>query len=1649
MKQSALLLLVSLAFTAAIDYSTLPEISYKGRTLGSTDRLIYKYENDILNGINGVSEQYAGLKIRADLVVEMESDMGFKCQLQNVQLLGVKRMELPTPFDQPIRGEMTPLTNVDELIEQLELPFGAKFTEQRIVSGQIYCHRQDTEWSRNVKRSIISTLQINVPQYKLKENQLVNFEERDVVGTCESSVVVSRVNPEDETEIALTKVRNFNNCRNAEVAPIYKYSLSGVSMCNDLPERSLECKYQVVPSNRVEYRLRRVSGNSKWEHMFTAVQQKTVYFLPMTQQTTTTMAIYGLQRFMLETIQSESRRETPIPELEETTYRRYDIEFEVNEKQLLPEQIVKETELSETEQEQLVKTIVSEINSLHQHIRVGSEEVKQQLERTVGLIRKCTPQMLTTIYKELSEKEKQLIFADLLPTCGTPECVQVILEAIKTERVPLLKAVSYIKMIALNAQPNKRIIKHIMTLGQNVEKKTLKRPLILAVGTLTNRLLQVYQVAGKEEKIINFVEEIQDSLIRIVKSETRNVELCRCALKALGNMKCSENKYYEIIKLIEKTEVPRELRIEAVEALRKTISTRRVEEILLRVFLNIREDVELRMYAVERLIDQQCSLETLQVIIQHLQNEPDMNLQSYTYSLLKTLSEIETPSPIYYKFIEKLRLLMITNRLPTFSPKYSHTLKAWNLDLESKTGIYAYLQYTYSRVSQVIPTWLKLKTFTPTMGHYTRLLEVSMRIQGLNEYTEKFLGRKLNLIPQLFSEDMSFERLTQLFTDEEMKMPREFLNYFMNNKHTYNTMDVNEPTGLEINVRLFDYDLMFADFECLKEIVMDTIEKLMSTAMRGSPMEQVKEIVERLHQGVRIQTTNIYSSVNAMTLVPTPTGFASAWNTTFAWISHLNGKLQIQTRPSLRECIEERRLPQKIVIKTNGQTFQQRTITFFRNKLVSMIPQLSQGVMYEGFLSTSLPINGEWQLVQGSDRNTLMIQGLYVPSTEHRPTIVSYIRPVTFVEYPEHEHLTPLVSKMTTEPYTIEKFIELPYLAKNLKLQIQSCIRKTPVSSLVPFACPNKMELVLEPIVPTPVRFSLELRPFQTIQRPETGVYETLRKALFGEEEVKYALEDNESRISYTFGRGSEGRTVYKNSLRLRIVHDTTTDLSIAEPKADFTFHWVFTPEFTQHQFALMMKQSVLPELYVKGHLIVPSLCMNSMCERQEFAGLTTFLNRRRVSMVKLFVDDVESINKFLGIQNERCFNRQTQSLKKILPETIRMKVQTSPVALHFIPEGLVNTLVVAQETLLQGLRKVSDVSLRYLPSLPLTETEMYMKMCPALGKVDIVANLMKHSIRITNIRAFQYLTPQVLPVPVNTQPQPIRQIFPAGLSRSLCVKTSKFVKTFENVEYHTNEETECESVLVKDCRRMPKWMITSKIFSNAHQQINAYYGNEQKLELVPSTWGELPEVRINGERKEIEEFSTLRIPAKYNPTFITCTKEGRQLVCECETLGWKIVSDSYKVKVTVAPEIRNYVCGQCGNDDGVMDTGKLTSHTISLRSKCRVEREPLRECQPIYKHKVRQQTNPRGPNKVCISVLAFPECSKNCQVVEKFSRGKLQPVKYYCMEKEYAISKGYLPESFEGESVESVGDLERDSSFEVMTERLLDVVDTCKVRGW
>lgn len=1412
--------------------------------------------------------------------------------------------------------------------------------------------------------------------------------------------------------------------------------MSGVSMCNDLPERSLECKYQIVPSNRVEYRLRKNVGTSKWGHIFTAVQQKTVYFLPVTQQTTTTMAVYGLQRFVLNTIESESRR-TRVPELDGSIYRRCDIEFEVNEKQLLPEEIMSETRLSSTEEQQLVRRIVSEIVSLHRHIRVGSEQVKQQLELTVGLLRKCTPKMLTQIYKEIPEEEQQLVFTDLLPTCGTPECVNVVFFAIKNEKVPLLKSINYIKLIALNAQPTRKMIKQLITLGQNVEKKTLKRVMILSVGTLTNRLLRLHQNAGKEEQILRFVEEIQENLIRIANQQMRNVEICKCVLKALGNMKCNKNKYYEILKFIQNTDLPMEIRIEAVEALRKSVPVQEVEKTLLKIFLNVREEVELRMYAVQRLIDQQCSLETLQVILQHLNYEPNLNLQSYTYSFLKALSEIETPSPVYYKFIERLRLLMITNRIPTFSPKYSHTLKAWNVDLESKTGIYAYMQYTYSRVSQVIPTWLRFNTYLPTMGHYAKLLELTLKVQGMHEYTEKFLGRKMNLIPQLFSEDFSLEKLTKMFTEEDMTLPKELMRFFMKNKSTYESRNIEEPMGLELNVRLFDYDLIFVDLECLKEIAMDTIERLLPTT--GSPVEQILELADKLHRGVSIRTTNIWASVNAMTLVPTPTGLGAAWNTTFAWISHLNGKLQIQTRPSLRECIKNMRVPQKIVINTNEETFQQRTITFFRNKMVTMIPQLSHGVMYEGFISTSLPINGEWQLLR--NENTLWVmQGIYRPSTEHRPTIVSYIRPVSFVEYPEHEHLTPLVSKMTTEPYTIEKYIELPYVNKNLKLRLQSCIRKTPLSSMVPFACPNMVELQLEPVVPTPVKFILEIRPFETIERPEGEIYENLRKALFGEPEVEYALRDTESRISYIFGKGCESRNVFKNTLRLRIVHG----LTVTEPKAEINLQWVFTPEFTQHQFALLMRESVLPELYIKGHLITPSLCMNSMCEKQEFAGLTTFLNRRRVSMVKLIVDDMEEINRILGIQNERCFNKQTQSLKKILPETVRMQIKTSPFVLHFIPESLVNTLVVAQQTLLQGLRKVSDVSIRYFPTQPITETTLYMKMCPALGKVDVVANLMKHSIRMTNIPVFQYLAPQVLPVPVHAQPQPIRQIFPVGLSRSMCTKTSKFVQTFENVEYHTNEETECETVLAKDCRRQPKWLITSKILSNAHQQINVYYGNEEKLELIPSRWGELPEIRLNGQRKQIREYSTLRIKSEYNPEFITCTKEGRNVVCECETLGWKVVSDSYKVKVDIAPEMRSYVCGQCGNDDGKIDTDDLLTHTI-LSSECRTERKPMRQCRPVYRHKVKEQRN----GKICISILAFPECSKNCQTLRTFSNSKLEPVKYSCMDKEYAIRMGYLPESFEGESIESVGDLEHDDSFDVITEKLLDFVDTCKVNEW
>lgn len=1637
--QSAILLLISLAFASAYNFETS---FVKPKTSSAKDGLVYDYESDVLHGIEGVSKTYSGLKIKGQL--EIHSSLNVRsmtgttfCKLRNVEIYQAKSLELPTPLNRIPVGDMARLSDVEDLIQMIEKPFAFKFNQAEIVDGKILVDEDEETWSVNIKRSICSTMQTVLPRPLEKTPRVTSKMERDIMGTCESKVMINNLETESSI-VVIDKVRNFTNCQD-ESSPIYKFSTSALARCLERTEDKLSCKYEIIPFQKIEHRYHKLSESSNVKLIPVEMKQTNMHFIPVTGVKVNTVTVHGICSLTLKKVVPEFEGERDIP----SNFVKRDIEFEVNEKQLLVEKMNKYNKMSEAEQERLVEEIATEVKILHEQIKLGNEETKVQLEKVVGLLRKCTPRMVQQVLKQVRDEERQQMLVDLLPTCATPECIEVVLNKItKEESVSLVKSISYIQTIALKAQPTKEVVEMLFRISENIEKVSLKRAVVLAVGTMTERLQTLYKDARKYREIESFVERITSKLIDIAKRNIKsNMDRCKCVLKALGNIQLTQEQVRKTLELAQSKEYEPEMRIEAIDTVRKVISFEHLEKVLLEIFLDQTEDVELRMHCVKMLVEKQCSLPVLQLIVQKIPLEQNLNLKSFVCSMLKSFSEMTYPTVSGNIFRDNLKNLLITNKLPVFQPQYSHTLKMYGLDLPSLNGAYSILQYTNPIQSQVVPSWINYRAFITTGEHFIQPVEVNLKTKGLPQYVQQLLGSKIDLIAKLFEGEWTVDQIREILQEESMKLPRELKELFQNKEYReiYMSRDFLLEKNLELSIRLFNYEMIYLDLPAIREIAEDVLKTLVVKSSSPRDMlSQVTDLLEQLESGLEVKMTNILGSVNAMTLVPSPVGLPTMQNNTMVNIFHLRGKLQIVTEPSLKSCLRHLRFPEKIQIKTQEKDLQIRNIWIVRQKLITALPKVQTGVMYEAFLSSILPINGELELVRKDVRGepVMNLRASYKLAQRQKPALTAYIRPAFILVQEEkkelkvYEQVTPILSKQTVEPFTVQKTLEIPYIFPRITMELESCVRKTPFSAIVPLACPNKLRLVVEEEMTTPVELVVELRPYERVERPliseswasETA-YQKLWTALYEDDEFQDTLNDTESRIPFEFGHVD--KHVYRTALKVRLMQASSGRwLRAATPEVELKLKWLFTRNFLQHQFALLMTQKSLPKTFIKGHFAAPALCFNGFCNRRQFSGISVFVENRRVSMLNLYVEDLQEINKYLGIQNEQCFNQQTRLLKYVLPQTIKAQMINSPVAIKYLSKEVVEVLVICQNWITETIEKFADVSMRYNPRVGVFDYELLVKMCPAMGKIDLVANTLMTTIRATNIPVFSFLAPEALPVR-STATRP-------SLYRPVCTKTAKIVRTFEGKIYHTLENNECETVLAKDCRPRPQWMITSTTLENAQQEIHIYHGEEKSVKIIPQGYGILPKIQVDKKTFDIEMgLNTIRIPLRYNREDIVCHREGfereQQVVCQSETQGWKLITDGYETKVVIVPEMRGYVCGQCEYLRDTERSDKLVSHVIESREtrrQCRRESFVPQTCEPVLQHRIVKQQMKKG-EMICISQQAFPQCQKACRGFSPIKYKTLRDVKFVCMKQEEAISRGYLPASYY-KTVESIESIDR-----------------------
>lgn len=194
---------------------------------------IYEYNSRLLSGIPQLADQYAGFELQADLVLQPLNEEVVAMKLANIKV-GRLNDEVPANQQEDIDLAHHPHTEY-----QRELTKPIKFFQQNGKIKSFEADASEPQWSLNMKKSILSLLNVNLNPQKIikspeanrlnanlipRQNQQAEelrvypVYEEGIGGLCETRYVINHVNdrddqsPEPEFVLNVTKTKNYDNC---------------------------------------------------------------------------------------------------------------------------------------------------------------------------------------------------------------------------------------------------------------------------------------------------------------------------------------------------------------------------------------------------------------------------------------------------------------------------------------------------------------------------------------------------------------------------------------------------------------------------------------------------------------------------------------------------------------------------------------------------------------------------------------------------------------------------------------------------------------------------------------------------------------------------------------------------------------------------------------------------------------------------------------------------------------------------------------------------------------------------------------------------------------------------------------------------------------------------------------------------------------------------------------------------------------------------------------------------------------------------------------------------------------------------------------------------------------------------------------------
>jgi hypothetical protein len=567
-------------------------------------------------------------------------------------------------------------------------------------------------------------------------------------------------------------------------------------------------------------------------------------------------------------------------------------------------------------------------NKLVQLIRQSSAvELKQIEEKIMGVANEGKGE-------RKSVEHAKALFQDALAVGATRNSIHVLQQKIQQKEISSIKAAQLIKVFVANQHsPSDRqadLLEKIANSELAQQCPVLRQTAWLSYGSAIGKICQ--QQPGQSQQDQFRVEEVcpetkkdqyKKTLILQWKQADRIYDQI-LALKVIGNS-ALEKVLPELQKIIADKRQPTLIRMEAIDALRRlrTSVPGKIQQTLLPIFQDQREQPEVRMAAVSMILYTHPAQAILDQIVFSVQNDRSQNVKSFVLTALDSLSRSPAAAEqqIAKHLKAALKIVKVTPEQMRASRKYRVPIYVSEQENTEEQNVFLGLASIVSP-SNLIPVHLAASIRSAFNGDATQeKLQVSFSQKDLEQLYEKLsnvyerFGR--NDQEKSGEERQSAKDLRQIYSSLGIKSRRTG-SYYASSEGSEESSETtkrstklgsNKPFGM-IVIRTNDVDQVIVPID--EQKFPEMIRKFINGEKQSLGLSSYSELIEQLSAGKHFNQHLAMSIGETKTKLPTTSGLPLAviWQTSA--VASVEGKINAQLEAG------ERKLKGELEIRTSG-----------------------------------------------------------------------------------------------------------------------------------------------------------------------------------------------------------------------------------------------------------------------------------------------------------------------------------------------------------------------------------------------------------------------------------------------------------------------------------------------------------------------------------------------------------------------------------------------------------------------------------------------------------------------------------------------------------------------------------------------------------